>query len=106
MPEGHDTIIEVSNIMSFVLYTQILKQSILKPASPGITLNIIVLRAFSTLQILYRTVPYRGWLTLTKLLPEFSFMDHMSCVEHLGRAYICIGLFGICPNGPLWHRVQ
>ena len=39
MPEGHDTIIEVSNIMSFVLYTQILKQSVLKPASPGITLS-------------------------------------------------------------------
>ena len=39
MPEGHDTIIEVSNIMSFVLYTQILKQSVLKAASPGITLN-------------------------------------------------------------------
>ena len=38
MPEGHGTIIEVSNIMSFVLYTQILKQSVLKPASPGITL--------------------------------------------------------------------
>ena len=39
MPEGHDTTIEVSNIMYFVLYTQILKQSVLKPASPGITLN-------------------------------------------------------------------
>ena len=39
MPEGHETIIEVSNIMSFVLYTQILKQSVLKPASPGITLK-------------------------------------------------------------------
>ena len=39
MPEGHDTTIEVSNIMSFVLYTQILKQSVLKPASPGITLK-------------------------------------------------------------------
>ena len=39
MPEGHDATIEVSNIMSFVLYTQILKQSVLKPASPGITLN-------------------------------------------------------------------
>ena len=26
--------------MSFVLYTQILKQSVLKPASPGITLSI------------------------------------------------------------------
>ena len=38
MPEGHDTTIEVSNIMSFVVYTQILKQSVLKPASPGITL--------------------------------------------------------------------
>ena len=40
MPEGHDTTIEVSNIMSFVLYTQILKQSVLKPASPGITLKV------------------------------------------------------------------
>ena len=39
MPEGHDTTIEVSNIMSFVLYTKILKQSVLKPASPGITLT-------------------------------------------------------------------
>ena len=39
MPGGHDTTIEVSNIMSLVLYTQILKQSVLKPASPGITLN-------------------------------------------------------------------
>ena len=38
MPEGHDTIIEVSNIMSTVLNTQILKQSVIKPASPGITL--------------------------------------------------------------------
>ena len=40
MPGGHDTTIEVSNIMSFVLYTQILKQSVLKPASPGITLTM------------------------------------------------------------------
>ena len=39
MPEGHDATTEVSNIMSFVLYTQILKQSVLKPASPGITLS-------------------------------------------------------------------
>ena len=43
MPEGHDTTIEVSNIMSFVLYTQILKQSVLKPASPGITLRTLPL---------------------------------------------------------------
>ena len=43
MLEGHDTIIEVSNIMSFVLYTQILKQSVLKPASPGITLTCVLL---------------------------------------------------------------
>ena len=42
MPEGHDATIEVCNIMSFVLYTQILKQSVLKPASPGITLNYFV----------------------------------------------------------------
>ena len=27
--------------MSFVLYTQILKQSVLKPASPGITLSVL-----------------------------------------------------------------
>ena len=40
MPEGHDTTIKVSNIMYFVLYTQILKQSVLKPASPGITLKL------------------------------------------------------------------
>ena len=39
MPEGHDATIEVCNIMYFVLYNQILKQSVLKPASPGITLN-------------------------------------------------------------------
>ena len=37
MTEGNDTTIEVSNIMCFVLYTQISKQSVLKPASPGIT---------------------------------------------------------------------
>ena len=40
MSGGHDTTIEVSIIMSFVLYTQILKQSVLKPASPGITLKV------------------------------------------------------------------
>ena len=40
MPEGHDTTIEISNMMSFVLYTQILKQSVLKPASQGITLRL------------------------------------------------------------------
>ena len=44
MPEGHDTSIEVSNIMFFVLYTQILKQPVLKPASPGITLSCMELR--------------------------------------------------------------
>ena len=38
MPEGHDATIEVCNFMSFMLYTQILKQCVLKPASPGITL--------------------------------------------------------------------
>ena len=42
MPEGHDATIEVCNIMSFVLYTQILKQSVLKPASPGITVKTII----------------------------------------------------------------
>ena len=39
MPEGHNATIEVCNITSFVLYTQILKQSVLKPTSPGITLS-------------------------------------------------------------------
>ena len=49
MPEGHDATIEVCNIMSFVLYTQILKQSVLKPASPGITLSLdITLLFFSS----------------------------------------------------------
>ena len=42
MPEGHNATIEVCNIMSFVLYTQILKQSVLKPAFPGITLKLII----------------------------------------------------------------
>ena len=46
MPEGHDTTIKVSNIMSFVLDTQILKQSVLKPASPGITLRGDITRIF------------------------------------------------------------
>ena len=45
MPGGHDTTIEVSNIMSVVFYIQILKQSVLKPASPGITLNCIYMLA-------------------------------------------------------------
>ena len=47
MPEGHDATIEVCNIMSFVLYTQILKQSVLKPASPGITLRLIVRHTYN-----------------------------------------------------------
>ena len=51
MPEGHDATIEVCNIMSFVLYTQILKQSVLKPASPGITLNSENLDSISMLTI-------------------------------------------------------
>ena len=34
MLEGHDTKIEVCNIISIVLYTRILKQSVMKPASP------------------------------------------------------------------------
>ena len=38
-PEGHVTRIEVCNIISFVQYTQSLKQSVLKPASAGITLK-------------------------------------------------------------------
>ena len=59
MPEEHDTIIEVSNIMSFVLYTQILKQSVLKPASPGITLMRI--RVLS--KIIYRTICFVFVLT-------------------------------------------
>ena len=53
MPEGHDTAIEVSNIMSFVLYTQILKQSVLKPASPGITLKQLLVFEQNIVWILY-----------------------------------------------------
>ena len=52
MPEGHDTTIEVSNIMYFVLYTQILKQFVLNPASPGITLIEIVI------SWVYYTIPF------------------------------------------------
>ena len=60
MPEGHDTIIEVSNIMSFVLYSQILKQSVLKPASPGITLShLLQVSGISTINNLQFAV-YRG----------------------------------------------
>ena len=41
-PEGHDTTIEVCNIISFVLYAQILKQSVRKPAAQElITLNVV-----------------------------------------------------------------
>ena len=50
MPEGHDATIEVCNIMFFVLYTQILKQSVLKPASPGITLNRLSTATSSIIQ--------------------------------------------------------
>ena len=50
MPEGHDATIEVCNIMFLVLYTQILKQFVLKPASPGITLRVSVSVSYS-----YRT---------------------------------------------------
>ena len=38
-PEWHDAKVEVCNIISIVLYTQILKQSVLKPASPRIPLR-------------------------------------------------------------------
>ena len=40
MPEGHDTTFEVCNIISVVLYTQVLKRSVLKPASPEITISV------------------------------------------------------------------
>ena len=64
MPEGHDTTIEVSNIMSFVLYTQILKQSVLKPASPGITLIMNARIEVCTLKVkvytMYQHVGLRG----------------------------------------------
>ena len=61
MPEGHDATIEVCNIMSFVLYTQILKQSVLKPASPGITLNyrFIVFPTELTQNLSYSPMSYK-----------------------------------------------
>ena len=37
--EGHGAKIEICNIISIVLYTQIYKQSVLKPASPRIPLR-------------------------------------------------------------------
>ena len=68
MPQGHDTTIEVSNIMSFALYTQILKQSVLKPASPGITL---------------RTNEEHENIHLLTKLPDISifwFKFHIKCI--------------------------
>ena len=61
MPEGHDTTIEVSNVMSFVLYTQILKQSVLKPASPGITLTATVAKTFTG--HVFLESPINNWYT-------------------------------------------
>ena len=66
MPEGHDTIIEVSNIMSFVLYTQILKQSVLKPASPGITLKVIETIEMTDKYLGYKKSNRRGFSRMTK----------------------------------------
>ena len=60
MPEGHDATIEVCNNMSFVLYTQILKQSVLKPASPGITL--IRRRIRSVTDVLWSIVSFTNLL--------------------------------------------
>ena len=63
MPEGHDATIEVCNFMSFVLYTQILKQSVLKPASPGITLrqiyrSLLSVRLNMLIRLQSRITPY------------------------------------------------
>ena len=58
MPEGHDATIEVCNIMSFVLYTQILKQSVLKPASPGITLSWTSFNKIGKTLILYDKIMF------------------------------------------------
>ena len=41
-PVGYDTMIGDCSIISIVLHTQILKQSVLKPASPRIPLNHVV----------------------------------------------------------------
>ena len=80
MPEGHDTINEVSNIMSFVLYTQILKQSVLKPASPGITLN----GAFNAILL-----PYGKTSAL-----QSEDREEYELESHLGQ--FCFGIFFPC----------
>ena len=73
MPGGHDTTIEVSNIMSFVLYSQILKKSVLKPVSPGITLTRNSSKMSKSLlhSLLNKTMtskintPFYNWIELT-----------------------------------------
>ena len=65
MPEGHDTTIKISNIMSFVLYTQILKQSVLKPASPGITLTLLTVLLFTFVTTFFR---FSGWSYIQNVL--------------------------------------
>ena len=72
MPGGHDTTFEVSNIMSFVLYTQILKQSVLKPASPGITLKHVRTTATCRKKIFYQ----ERVLLLLKLLVTIEWFFH------------------------------
>ena len=77
MPEGHDTIIEVSNSMSFVLYTQILKQSVLNPASPGITLscNNFFFRNHDIGIFLFYTM-----LNVSKFFVQFK---RILCIKHI-----------------------
>ena len=81
MPEGHDATIEVCNIMSFVLYTQILKQSVLKPASPGITLN-----EHLDMQHTIGELAKSASRALCALQSKFSFPDGMT-FEVFDRLY-------------------
>ena len=71
MPEGHDATIEVCNIMSFVLYTQILKQSVLKPASPGITLivmhNFAAIRSAVLEKMMFEVAIFRNFPDISRL---------------------------------------
>ena len=73
MPEGHDATIEVCNIMSFVFFTQILKQSVLKPASPGITLSV---GSFSHYLFIFYVVQADKNLTFKYIIMHLSAMKN------------------------------
>ena len=90
MPEGHDTIIEVSNIMSFVLYTQILKQSVLKPASPGITLMYLLYREFLLCAYWFNILVSHVEICVTG---ELRFVISLMVISHTKKVNVSYKMF-------------